>query len=205
MPDLSSIVRDFASGIERVDSTKPLAVNVRTKKPYQPGIGPHTEAQTVRLVMDELSRRQPKIYGTYRTSVPYPELSRQRCDLCIGDGPEWAIEIKMLRFLGDNGKPNDNILTHILSPYPANRSALTDTEKLTATSLGRRKAILIYGYDYEDWPMDPAIEAFELLAGRKVLLGPRESAKFLDLVHPVHANGRVFRWEIGASPVQRLA
>ena len=28
---------------------------------------------------------------------------------------------------------------------------------------------------------------------------------FLDLVHPVHANGRVFGWEIGAEPVLRLA
>jgi len=37
--------------------------------------------------------------------------------------------------------------------------------------------------------------------GRKVQLGPRESAKFLDLVHPVHASGR----EIGAEPVRYLA
>jgi hypothetical protein len=28
---------------------------------------------------------------------------------------------------------------------------------------------------------------------------------FLDLVHPVHANGRVFGWEIGADPAMRLA
>jgi len=27
--------------------------------------------------------------------------------------------------MGDNGKPNDNMLMHILSPYPAHRSALT--------------------------------------------------------------------------------
>jgi hypothetical protein len=31
---------------------------------------------------------------------------------------EWAIEIKMPRLMGDNGKPNDNMLMHILSPYP---------------------------------------------------------------------------------------
>ena len=28
-------------------------------------------------------------------------------------------EVKMLRLMGDNGKPNDNMLMHILSPYPA--------------------------------------------------------------------------------------
>jgi hypothetical protein len=48
--------------------------------------------------------------------------------VCLG-GPapwEWAIEVKMLRFMGDNGKLNDNIVMHILSPYPEHRSALTD-------------------------------------------------------------------------------
>ena len=47
-------------------------------------------------------------------------------------------------------------------------------------------------------------EAFENLAGRKVQLGLRESAMFLDLVHPVHANGRVFGWEIGAQGSTKL-
>ena len=41
----------------------------------------------------------------------------------------------MLRFLGDNGKPNDNILMHVLSPYPQHRSALTDCEKLARSSV----------------------------------------------------------------------
>jgi hypothetical protein len=52
----------------------------------------------------------------------------------------WAIEVKLLRLLGDNGKPNDNILMHILSPYPAHRSAFTDCTKLLGAPLGRRKA-----------------------------------------------------------------
>jgi hypothetical protein len=34
----------------------------------------------------------------------------------------------MLRLLGDNGKLNDNMLMHVLSPYQAHRSALTDCE-----------------------------------------------------------------------------
>jgi hypothetical protein len=94
---------------------------------------------------------------------------------------------------------------HVLSPYPQHRSALTDCGKLARATLGRRKAILIYGFGHDDWSLDSAVEAFELLAGRKVQLGPRESAMFLDLVHPVHANGRVFGWEIGAFGVSRFA
>jgi hypothetical protein len=36
----------------------------------------------------------------------------------VGDPVDWAIEVKMLRLMGDNHKPNDNMLMHILSPYP---------------------------------------------------------------------------------------
>jgi hypothetical protein len=73
-----------------------------------------------------------------------------------------------LRLMGDNGKLNDNMVMNILSPYRAHRSALTDCTKLLAARLGIRKAILIYGYDYPGWPMDPAIEALETLASQKV-------------------------------------
>ena len=102
----------------------------------------------------------------------------------------------MLRLMGDNGKPNDNILMHILSPYPAHRSALTDCAKLLNSGLAGRKAILIYGYDYPQWPMDPAIDAFEALATRAADLSARHQATFSELVHSVHQVGRVFGWEL---------
>lgn len=76
----------------------------------------------------------------------------------------------MLRIMGDNGKPNDNMLMHILSPYPNDRSALTDCRKLVESNLDGRNAIVIYGFDYPGLPMDPAIEAFEVLAARWVTL-----------------------------------
>jgi len=104
----------------------------------------------------------------------------------------------MLRLFGDNGKPNDNMLTRVLSPYPAHRSALTDCDKLVTSGLQARKAILIFGYDYDGWPMDLAIEAFETLARRRVALGERQVAGYDQLVHPVHQRGRVFAWEIRA-------
>jgi hypothetical protein len=110
----------------------------------------------------------------------------------------------MLRLFGDNGKLNDNMLMHILSPYPAHRSALTDCAKLTTSGLAGRTAILIFGYDYEGWAMDPAIEAFETLAAERVILGDRHEAAYDDLIHPVHRRGRVFAWEVasrtGAAP-----
>jgi hypothetical protein len=149
--------------------------------------------------MDELARKFPEKYANrFATSVAYPESPRRKCDLCLGVAPnwDWAIEVKMIRFLGDNGKLNDNILMHVLSPYPEHRSALTDCDKLLQSSIRGRKAILIYGYDHNEWLLDPAIEAFEVLAKSRVRLGARCTSTFADLVHPIHQQGRVFGWEI---------
>lgn len=74
------------------------------------------------------------------------------------------------------------------------RSALTDCGKLIRSGLPGRKAIVIFGYDYDDWPMDPAIET---LASQRVILGDQHAATYDHLVHPVHQRGRVFAWEIG--------
>jgi hypothetical protein len=95
----------------------------------------HTEVQTVALVLAELRREHPALYGSVQTGVRYPNSLRQKCDLLISPsgGRSWAVEVKMLRLMGDNGKPNDNMLTHILSPYPSHRSALTDCQKLAAS------------------------------------------------------------------------
>ncbi len=197
--DLDTIVEDFAVGLKRADARRPQALNIRSKEPFQAGIGPHSEAQVVRLVTDEMVLNRPERYkDAIATSVPYPESPRQKCDLCIGVAPswDWAIEVKMLRFLGDNGKLNDNILMHILSPYAEHRSALTDCMKLSGSQLGNLKAILIYGFEHDEWPLEPAIEAFEILANAKVGFGPTCVAEFDDLIHPVHARGKVFGWQL---------
>jgi hypothetical protein len=102
----------------------------------------------------------------------------------------------MLRFLGDNGKLNDNILMHILSPYPAHRSALTDCMKLVSSRLANSKGILIYGFEHEQWPLEPAIDAFEILARARIGLSKRCSIDFENLIHPVHSRGKVFGWEV---------
>jgi hypothetical protein len=201
---LEELVEDVGRAIKRVDATRPRAVNTRTGTPFRPGIGPHSEAKAVELVVSELRRLRPARYETrLQTGVAYPGEPRQRCDLCIGTTPgwDWAIEVKLLRMVGNNGKPNDNMLMHILSPYAKDRSAISDCTKLVTSRLSGRKAILIYGFDYPDLPMDPAIDAFELLARARVTLRDRYVASYVDLVHPVHRYGRVFGWEV--EPPQR--
>jgi hypothetical protein len=196
--DLADLVGDMAISIKSIDARRPQAANARTGALYQPGIGPHPETQAVGLLVSELASLAATRYASrLHIGVPYPK-GRQKCDLCIGEAGswDWAVEVKMLRLMGDNGKPNDNMLMHILSPYPNDRSALTDCLKLAESGLSGRKAVVIYGFDYPSLPMDPAIEAFETLAMRWVLLGPRVTAGYDDLVHPVHRAGRVFGWEV---------
>jgi hypothetical protein len=189
---LADLVMDFARAIQVVDAAAPV------EGQYQPGIGPLREPRAIERIMDHLAATDPRHYASHQLGVPYGGGTRQKCDICLG-GPApwgWAIEAKMLRLLGDNGKPNDNKMTQILSPYPAHNSALTDCTKLVSSRLGIRKAILIYGFDYPRLPMDPAIEAFEALASREVNLASRSVATFDGLIHPVHERGRVFGWEV---------
>lgn len=167
------------------------------KKPYQPGIGPFTEAETVELVVKELASLYPERYQKHAFQVSYFR-TRQKCDICFGLVPtwEWAIEVKMLRFFGDNGKPADAAITHLLSPYSSDYSAVSDCEKIVQSGLNGRKVILIYGFDFEERPLDPAIEAFEAIAQLKVHLSTRLSSSFQGLIHPVLTRGRVFAWEV---------
>jgi hypothetical protein len=193
---LAQLVRRFADALMTVDSRRPVAVRQTTGTPFQAGIGPHTETATVALVMQEL-KAQGHV-SAHQLAVAYPHSPRQKCDVCLGASPRWnwALEVKLLRLMGDNGRPNDNMLMHILSPYPAHRSALTDCAKLATSGFDARKGIVIYGFEHEEWPLAPAIDAFETLARAKWELGPRHEARLEGLVHPVHASGAVFGWEL---------
>src|SRR5262245_19129768 len=114
------------------DAKRPVAINLRTGIAFQPGLGPHSESRTVKLAVQEMQAAHPERYTAVTFDVPYPEKPRQKCDLVLGEEPNRLyVEAKLLRILGDNGKPNDNMLMHILSPYPQHRSAVTDRDKLS--------------------------------------------------------------------------
>jgi hypothetical protein len=102
----------------------------------------------------------------------------------------------MARFVGDNGRVDNTAVKDLLSPYPADRSALTDCAKLAEASLPCRKAMLIYGFEVTERPLDLAIDAFETLARTHVRLGDGHEVAFGPLVHPFHTSGRLFGWEI---------
>jgi len=102
----------------------------------------------------------------------------------------------MLRLMGDNGKVNDNMLMHILSPYPQHRSAVTDTRKLVRSGFTGQKALLIFAYEYPDFPSQPAIDAFESLSRQLRKHQRRSIAAISGLIHPIHTGATVYGWDI---------
>ena len=176
---LTAFVANFADGLKAADGKQPQAVNQRSEQIFQPGIGPHTEAQTVRLVLDEMRAARPARYSRVEFAVPYPTQRRQKCDLAVQAGGEhWFIEVKMWRLLGDSGKLNDKILMNVLSPYAQHRSAVIDCEKLSSSGFTGRKAILIYGYEAAGWPLSLVIDAFQTLARTRTHLSECQAASF---------------------------
>ena len=192
--ELQRLIVGLASGIVAADSRSPIAVGQRSGRVFQPGIGPHSESETITLALEESCAGLEEV--RLDREVPYPAVPRSRCDLIIDGTTGWAVEIKLLRLLGDNGLKNDNMLMHILSPYPADHSALTDCSKLLRSGFEGRKAIVIIGYDYDAFPLSPTVRAFELLASIEVRLRAAEPVPFDGLIHPVHRQGAVFGWEI---------
>ena len=195
MEDFKKIISDFALSMKKIDSTKPVYVSQRkNKNVYKPGIGPHTETATINLVVNEL--KKDKFYTKIEREIKYPN-SRKSCDLKFNIGDKILFsEVKMMRIMGDNNKANDNIFMHIFSPYEKQNSALTDGLKLLKSGFDGEKSIIIYGYDYDDFPIEKTISLFEKTTKDFFNISERYSSSFEKLVHPVHTRGSVYGWLI---------
>lgn len=191
--ELEELVTDFADGLKRADQLAPQWSS-RSGRLYSPGIGPHAEVRAVELILDQMRGSKPLAYaGAGPHSYPG---SREICDLCVGDPLEWAVEIKMARAFGDNGKLDDTWLKDLLSPYQADHSALSDAGKLRRSGFECRRAVLVYGFNYPARPLEPVLRCLELLMADSGPIAHSVKADFADLVHKVHTRGRVTAWEI---------
>jgi hypothetical protein len=193
--ELGQIVRDFAMAMEAADHRQPQAKSHRdATRSYWPGIGPFAENDAVSLTLAQMQATNAVTYldaGKRR----YPA-GKYVCDLVLCRLPDWAIEVKLARLGRDNGTYEDAAIKKILSPYPEDRSAVTGCAKLLHSGFAGRRAILIYGFEDPQRPLHWLIEAFEAVAARTVVLGPRQEAPLHELVHPVSAAGRVYGWEV---------
>lgn len=193
--ELGQIVRDFAAGMEAADRRSPQAASHRDgTRLYKPGIGPFGEDDAVALTLAEMRTSNGNAYAN-AGKRRYPS-GKFVCDLALGELPEWAIEVKMARLRRDNGTYEDTTTKKILSPYPDDRSAVTDCRKLAGSGFAGCRAVLIYGFTDPHRPIMWLIEAFEAIAAKTVTLGSREEAPLNNLVHPVFASGAVWAWEV---------
>jgi hypothetical protein len=181
--DLNELVTEIADALVRVDASR------EPFRAFQPGVGPYGEPQLVKLIATHLNEI-PKYHGLVRT--------KRTPDLLIAN--EWAMEFKITRPYGDNGREAENWSVNLLHPYSGNVSTIGDCYKLAALQCQERKAVVVIGYEHIPAKVDltPLIESFEIIAKQvaRVKLSPRIERRREGLVHPVHQALRVFAWEV---------
>lgn len=181
--NLFEVLNDIVEAIVRIDQT------ADPFRGFRPGVGPYGEPQLVKLIAAELNQL-PK----YRNSVQ----TKRTPDLLIPN--QWAIEFKIARPFGDNGKEAENWSVNLLHPYPGNVSSVGDCYKLTAHPGPERRAVIVIGYEHVPPRIDlaPLANSFEAIA-KQVLginLSDRIEIRREGLRHPVHQCARLFAWEV---------
>jgi hypothetical protein len=130
--ELSRLVSDVSNCLYEIDASE-----TRFKE-FQPGVGPYGEPQLVKLIAERLNQHSG--YGGRAITKRSPDL------LIRGD---WAIEVKIARPFGDNGKEAENWSINLLHPYPGNVSVIGDCYKLLAYAGPERTAVLVIGYEHQ--------------------------------------------------------
>jgi hypothetical protein len=204
---LAMFVADFAHGIEAVDK---CAEHPR----WGCGIGSFDEIDVVDRVMAHLRESVPVRYATAqwdqrKTRLSYPD-GKQKLDIQLGAPIEWAVEVKMGRLrLGkaDDGKSaldDPAGFKEFFSPYPSDRSALTDCSKLINGGFGPtcNLAVIIYGFNdpgYRNQPPRPiqqTVDLFTELVEARFEVRAYHSTPFTGLRHYAHKDGAVYGWQI---------
>lgn len=181
--ELQEVVLDVTEALFQVDAS---GVPFRS---FQPGVGPYGEPQLLKLIAAYLNQL-PKYQGSVVT--------KRTPDLLIPK--EWAIEFKITRPYGDNGKEAENWSVNLLHPYPGNVSTIGDCYKLASLGGSERKAVAVIGYEHSPPKINltPLINSFEAIAKEvaSIRLSRRVETRHDGLVHPVHQSVRIFAWEV---------
>ncbi len=159
--DYSQLIKIIADILKEYDAEKPI------HKEFKAGIGPFGEPQIVSIISAKLNQ------------VGILAKTRRTPDLDINT--DWAIEFKIVRPFGDNGKEAENWTVNLLHPYPGNVSLIGDALKLLQLPNFSHKGLFIIGYEHNPAKigLDPIIESFELIAQNvmKIKLGKRIEEK----------------------------
>ncbi|MCL4344348.1 MAG: hypothetical protein JRN26_04340 [Nitrososphaerota archaeon] len=178
LPELTKLVADT---LKEFDSQRPIYKN------YRPGIGPFAEVELLKRISYMLEQKGHVAIAGKRT----PDLEVDN---------EWALEFKIARPFGDNGREAENWSVNLLHPYRGNISAIGDIYKLMDhAGEFKKEAIFVVGYEHQPprISLDPLLEAFEAITQHlKLPIGPRIEERRDGLIHPVHQVVRCVSWEV---------
>jgi hypothetical protein len=176
----AGIVRAIADILKEYDSER------HAHKAFQPGIGPFGEPQIVSVIAQRLSAQ-----GIPAQTRRTPDLDLQY---------EWAVEFKIVRPFGDNGREAENWSVNMLHPYAGNVSLIGDAIKLAKLENYRHKGLFVIGFEHSPAKisLDPLISSFEVIARRvmNIALDERIEEKRDGLVHPEHQVLRCIGWQL---------
>jgi len=148
----------FAEGLEYIDQTHKTPQKGRNVTAYHPGVANMYE-ETLRNHLLEWWKTDKSSdllnSSQIEKELRYPDDPGKRCDLVLSATDwldttswEWAIEIKRIQFIGDNGNNNDYGVGKLLSPYPKDRSLANDIIKLQQSSIAKKRAVIAYVFNY---------------------------------------------------------
>ena len=189
--DLASLIHVIAAAIRHVDSS---AIPYKSSKPpyreYSPGVGPYSETSLCQQIVNFMnSSSNHDFHGAVTKRTP---------DVLIPS--RWAIELKIARPFGDNGKEAEHWSQNLLHPYPGNTSSVSDGMKLSLYSGPESRAIIVVGYEHAPAriSLDPLVNSFELIATQiaSLRIGPRQHATVDGLIHPHHQVSSIWGWMI---------
>lgn len=178
--EYSEIVKTIADILKEFDSELPI------HKAFRPGIGPFGEPQIVRVIADKLSNR-----GIAARTRRTPDLDIDH---------QWAIEFKIVRPFGDNGKEAENWSVNMLHPYAGNISLIGDAIKLANLNDYSNKGLFVIGFEHNPPKiyLDPLLNSFEVIASQvmSIRLHERIEEKRDGLVHSEHQVLRCIGWQL---------
>ena len=162
--ELEQIVGRIAALIPIIDdSTEIQNHNRRNKRPYLKGVATLFEPQFTKELVRCWNEYYPGELAHIHDEHPYHG-SKETCDFVLTSKGfevefgnfEWAIEIKYLRLVGNNGNNNDYVLQKSISPFLKDRSLVHDIEKLKNATFSKRRAVIFYGFDYNEKSVENA-------------------------------------------------
>ena len=156
---LQDLLRRVARGLEYIDAHTLVRRHKRDDPThlYHPGL-PALWEDDIRaeLIAWWQGNHPPDFQPGSHISVryPYPNIPKAQCDMVfnsstfVGSGPEWAVELKVIRFVGDNGGKNSYPAGKFLSPYKMETSLTTDLVRLHNSTIAPEKAVVGYAFQH---------------------------------------------------------